>query len=99
VTQGTIFDIKRCAIHDGPGIRTTIFFKGCPLTCVWCHNPESHVLKPEIFYWEERCIRCGACVEACHEEALTWKDGGLDTDRYRCNGCGMCVSVCPASAR
>jgi len=99
VTQGTIFDIKRYAIHDGPGIRTTIFFKGCPLTCMWCHNPESHVLKPEILYWEERCIQCGACVEACPEEALTWKDGGLDTDRSRCNGCGTCVSVCPAGAR
>ncbi len=57
------------------------------------------MLKPEILYWEERCIQCGACVEACPEKALTWKDGGLDTDRSRCNGCGTCVSVCPAGAR
>ena len=99
MTQGTIFDIKRYAIHDGPGIRTTIFFKGCPLACVWCHNPESHALEPEIFYWDDRCIRCGACVEACPEEALAWKDGTVDTDRSRCNGCGMCVSVCPTGAR
>lgn len=98
MTQGTIFDIKRYAIHDGPGIRTTIFFKGCPLTCVWCHNPESHALEPEIFYWDDRCIRCRACVEACPEGALAWKDGGVETDRSRCDRCGACVSICPAGA-
>lgn len=99
MTQGTIFDIKRYAVHDGPGIRTTIFFKGCPLTCVWCHNPESYALKPEIFYWDDRCIRCGACIAACPEAALAWKDGGLNTDRSRCNECGACVCICPTGAR
>ncbi len=99
MTQGTIFDIKRYAVHDGPGIRTTVFLKGCPLACVWCHNPESHTLEPEIFYWADRCTRCGACIEACPKGALAWKDGNLDMDRYLCNGCGACVSICPAGAR
>jgi len=97
--SGTIFDVKRFAIHDGPGIRTTVFFKGCPLACRWCHNPESQSARPEILFWAERCTGCGTCVDACPAGAVSLEDGVAKTDRALCTGCGACVEVCSSEAR
>ncbi len=95
---GTVFDIRRYSIHDGPGIRTVVFLKGCPLHCWWCHNPESQSFEPEMIVRAGRCIRCGACVEACPEDAITWADGPV-TDWDRCERCGICADACFADAR
>ncbi len=99
ITTGLIFDIKRYATHDGPGIRTTVFFKGCPLACRWCHNPESIGVAAEGLYRGDRCIGCGACVEACPKKALRLTSKGLIIDENRCTSCGMCEAACPAEAR
>ena len=99
MTYGLIFDIKKYSIHDGPGIRTTIFFKGCPLSCWWCHNPESQSSGPEMILNENRCIRCGACVEACPHQAITWIDGEPITNRAKCERCAACAESCYADAR
>lgn len=98
-TKGWIFDIRRYSIHDGPGIRTAVFLKGCPLSCWWCHNPEGQNSAPEIVYRENRCIRCGACLEACPHGAISWKEEKPVTDPVNCRVCGTCVSVCYAEAR
>jgi pyruvate formate lyase activating enzyme len=97
--QGIVFDIKKFSIHDGPGIRTTVFFKGCPLSCWWCHNPESHAPEPELVFWESRCIRCGACLEVCEQGAISWDGDVMSTDGENCTLCGNCVAVCYAEAR
>lgn len=92
-----IGDIGRYAVHDGPGLRTTIFFKGCPLRCPWCHNPEFIVARPEIALYPERCIGCGDCLDACPESALA-VDNVAHIHRGRCTGCGLCVHNCPTRA-
>ena len=97
--NGIVFDIKKFSIHDGPGIRTTVFFKGCPLSCWWCHNPESHAPEPELVFWESRCIRCGACLEVCEQGAISWDGDVMSTDGENCTLCGNCVAVCYAEAR
>lgn len=97
--SGIIFDIKRYAIHDGPGIRTTVFLKGCPFTCAWCHNPESKDAAAQILYTRKRCIGCVKCVEACPQDALTLTIDGIHTDFKLCQGCGICADACPAEAR
>ncbi|WP_293672540.1 glycyl-radical enzyme activating protein [uncultured Parabacteroides sp.] len=93
-----IFDIKRYAINDGPGIRITIFMKGCPLSCVWCHNPEGLSSRKEKLYTKKKCIGCQTCVKACPQQALTLTPDGIVTDRTRCTLCGTCAEVCPALA-
>jgi len=97
--KGTVFDIKKFSIHDGPGIRTTVFFKGCPLSCWWCHNPESQALEPELVFRESRCIRCGACEAVCAQGAISWDGDVVSTDGEHCTLCGDCVEVCYAEAR
>jgi pyruvate formate lyase activating enzyme len=96
---GMLFDIKRFAIHDGPGIRTTAFLKGCPLACAWCHNPESQDSDPQLLHRPNRCTGCGTCQEVCPEGAVHLEERQAITDRERCTACGACVSVCPGEAR
>lgn len=96
---GLVFDIKRFALHDGPGIRTTVFLKGCPLSCTWCHNPESQSPVAEVLFREDVCTGCSACVAACTEDAITLTKGVSGLDRSRCTGCGACADVCPTGAR
>ncbi|HAL48109.1 MAG: glycyl-radical enzyme activating protein [SAR202 cluster bacterium] len=96
---GLVFDIKRYAVHDGPGIRTTVFLKGCSLRCVWCHNPEAIAHGPEVFFYPDRCIACGSCVEACPTGAQTLADDGHRTfDRSTCDLSLQCVDVCNSNA-
>jgi len=97
-TTGRIFDIQRFSIHDGPGIRTTVFLKGCPLRCLWCHNPEGISPQPELSFVPDRCVACGACVRACPEGAHRMADGHHVLKRELCRHCGACVEQCPAGA-
>lgn len=93
-----IFEIKRFAVHDGDGIRTTVFFKGCPLKCVWCHNPEGIDFKPELAYYENKCINCGECIRVCPNNAHTIEKGVHIFNRKKCTGCGNCEEVCLGNA-
>lgn len=97
--MGLVFDIQRFCLHDGPGLRTTVFFKGCPLRCRWCSNPESQHLAVELFYNETRCMDCGTCIAACPRSLIERKKGGgLSTRRKKCAGCGSCEDACPTRA-
>jgi pyruvate formate lyase activating enzyme len=97
--KGIIFNIQRYSIHDGPGIRTTVFFKGCPLKCFWCQNPESQSNKAEVFLIRSNCVLCGRCVAVCPTGASSLLENGSAIDRSKCIGCGKCVEVCPGEAR
>lgn len=96
---GLIFDIKKYSINDGPGIRTTVFFKGCPLSCWWCHNPESRGRDAFVYYDATKCLGCQDCVRVCPEGALSMGDGGIVTDPELCVDHGLCAAVCPSEAR
>ena len=98
-TNGLVFDIKKYAVHDGPGIRTTVFFKGCPLRCLWCHNPESWRDRIELGFRKSRCVGCGKCAEACPHEAISIVENRPVTDAKKCILCGRCVDICITGAR
>ncbi|WP_430813496.1 glycyl-radical enzyme activating protein [Carboxylicivirga sp. RSCT41] len=97
-TPSLIFDIKRYAINDGPGIRITIFLKGCPLRCKWCHNPESQSKLQQKMYNNSKCIACEECIKHCPENALSLTPDGITTDIEACTMCGVCAEVCPTKA-
>lgn len=94
MTSGIVFDIQRFSVHDGPGIRTTVFLKGCTLRCFWCHNPEGIRPKPEIQFEPEKCIGCGECTLVCPQNAQYMQDGQRHYDRDRCTVCDQCVELC-----
>jgi pyruvate formate lyase activating enzyme len=95
MAKGMIFDIKRYAVHDGPGIRTTVFFKGCPLSCQWCHNPESLEPKPELLLNQTRCaIDCRVCISACPQGAISKIGTAVYIDQEKCDLCGKCIESC-----
>lgn len=96
--RGVIFNIQKFSIHDGPGIRTTVFLKGCPLQCKWCSNPESISPSPEIMVYDARCIHCGKCEEACPEGAIVAIEGSERIDLAKCTHCMECVKVCHSKA-
>jgi len=99
ISVGRVFNIQRCSVHDGPGVRTTAFLKGCSLSCSWCHNPEGIDEAPVMMISADRCLACGACVEACPVEEGGAAPAGEHWDRNRCTRCGSCVEACPANAR
>ena len=93
---GLVFDIQKFSLHDGPGIRTTVFMKGCPLACKWCSNPESQSPKQEIMAYDIRCIACGKCAEVCTRGAIIFTGAGREIDWEKCDQCLECAKVCPA---
>ena len=95
---GTVFEIQRFAIHDGPGIRTTVFLKGCPLRCLWCHNPEGVSGEPALSFVASKCIGCRYCLRACERGAHVMQDGAHTLDRGKCVACGACAVECYAEA-
>ncbi len=97
-TTGTVLEIVRMSTEDGPGIRTTVFTKGCSLKCSWCHNPESISMKPQVQWIGSRCIGCDHCLSLCPDDALSRSIKGIEINRKRCSGCGTCAETCPATA-
>lgn len=96
--EAIIYNIQRFSLHDGGGIRTILFFKGCPLRCAWCSNPESQKKAPVIMVNKRICLGCGACIAACGEKALTMGEDGVSIDKSLCTACGNCAEVCPSNA-
>lgn len=96
--KANIFNIQKFSIHDGPGIRTVVFFKGCPLKCLWCANPESQKSRPQLSVIKSNCMKCGACMEVCPQNAITMEKDGANIDRDLCDDCGLCASECYSRA-
>jgi pyruvate formate lyase activating enzyme len=94
VIQGTVFNIQRFSLDDGPGIRTLVFLKGCPLRCLWCSNPESQNAEPELAHRDTVCTKCGRCINVCDTKAISINDKGIIIDRKLCTNCGQCTKVC-----
>ena len=98
MTRGLTFNVQQFSTEDGPGIRTTVFMKGCPLRCAWCHNPEGISPHPELVWYDVRCVAARECLHVCAENALTLTPRGMQIDRARCTVCSKCAEVCPAAA-
>lgn len=98
MTTATLFNLQQFSTEDGPGIRTTVFFKGCPLRCAWCHNPEGLRPAPELMWYDVRCIGARQCLQVCPEDALRLDAEGMHIDRQRCTTCGECAQACPSAA-
>ena len=98
IEQGLILHLQRLSTEDGPGIRTTVFLKGCPLHCEWCHNPESLLPRPQVQWIEKHCIACHTCLKSCPRGALWESNGTIMIDRAKCDGCGICAVQCPTNA-
>ncbi|MCP3932525.1 MAG: glycyl-radical enzyme activating protein [Bacteroidetes bacterium] len=96
--KAIVFDIQRSSIHDGPGIRTTIFLKGCPLDCLWCHNPEANEAKCQLFFHFDKCTNCGDCAKVCEDDVHQFIDGKHTIDYDKCTLCGKCVEACNFNA-
>jgi len=98
--RGCVFDIEKFGTHDGPGIRTVVFMKGCPLRCLWCHNPEGQRNKPEVMWWEEKCVNCKTCIRICPLNAIIEGEDGFtkNINKEICNSCGKCIENCPNEA-
>lgn len=100
MSEGVIYNIQRMSVHDGPGIRTTVFFKGCPLRCLWCSNPESQLFTPQMMLFDNLCTSCGSCIEVCPHGAVIRKEDGIcGRDTEKCTHCGACTEHCPSKAR
>lgn len=97
--NGAVFNIQKFSIHDGPGIRTTVFFKGCPLRCLWCHNPESQNAKKEMLYDRGKCVLCRTCETVCPTKAIRFENDRMVTDMDKCVFCGKCITYCMYEAR
>ncbi|HMM38215.1 MAG TPA: glycyl-radical enzyme activating protein [Desulfovibrio sp.] len=98
--EGMVYNIQRMSVQDGPGLRTTVFLKGCPLHCIWCSNPESQKFAPQMMYFENLCTGCGACANACPNGAVVLLENGkFGRDPEKCTDCGVCTEVCPRQAR
>lgn len=95
---GVIFNIQKYSVNDGPGIRTVVFFKGCPLRCRWCSNPESQLTRVQVYWDQKKCINCHHCMEICPDHAITLSNGHIHIDPLTCSGCGQCVSPCPGKS-
>lgn len=96
--KAKILEIQRMSTEDGPGIRTTVFFKGCSLKCKWCHNPESISLQPQIHWIGSRCLGCKTCISVCPSHSLSLTEAGMEINRATCDGCGICAKECPSTA-
>jgi len=98
IKTGVVFNIQKFSINDGPGIRTTVFLKGCPLRCIWCHNPESKSAKPELFFDDSKCVQCRRCGAVCALDCHVFENGQHQYDRAQCAACGKCTQACLADA-
>ncbi len=96
--SGIVFNIQKFSVNDGPGIRTVVFLKGCPLRCKWCANPESQLVRAEIMWDEKKCVSCHHCIEICPRQAVSVREGRITVDSSKCDGCGKCFHECPGKA-